>query len=236
MNKYLITIFFFLAGTSVSVGQDCKTQLKQAYQMMADFDITEGFYIDYTAKVVTADTEKTERIKSYGKGSKSVVESKDYRLYQDDSVIVSIIEPNKTIFIARRAKSALVEDQFEKIVTIQDSLLRSAKDVRCISGQTDYGTNQYTIVPNDDLVQRFFISDYIIWTDKKGQMTRSLINYNSGTLKSLEMVIHEYNNFLEKPIFSGTALEMVTAGKSLKERYSTYKLIDSRKPATSNVN
>ncbi|MEM7106685.1 MAG: hypothetical protein AAF519_00570 [Bacteroidota bacterium] len=237
MNKSFITIFIlFLVYSEGLMAQDCRAQLIGTYQKMADFDFAKGFLIDYTAKVTTSSTVKTEHVKTYGNANKSAVESTDYRLYQDDSIMVSIIEPNKTIFITRRTKAAQAEDQIKEIVTVQDSLLRRAKEVECISGQTDYGTHKYTVTPSDELTKKFLIKDYDIWTDENGQMTRCMIHYNSGVVKSLEMTIHEYRNSFEGPVFSGTALDIVMSDKSVRERYKNYKLIDSRNLALSNVN
>ncbi len=236
---YMILLPFILCATSLKA-QNCADKLRQVYRTSSAFNINTGFFLDYEVRVLYGgDGEsKTEHLKVYGKDTKSMLESPDYQVYQDDSLIVSVLKLSKTIFIGPRGETDPINDQFNKIFTVQDSLISNAENITCSAETTEGpGVTRYDVVPHTEVKEKYGISQFSIWVPSGSmQMTRSEVLYHKGPLNALHVTVNDFKTSITGEAFPGRAEDVVLKAGKLKEKYKGYKLIDSRKTGTSNVN
>lgn len=238
--SWILSGIILCSGTPLVAQQNCLASLKEVYRVSSAFDMKQGFFIDYEVTMAygaEAET-KTERLKSYGKNEKSVVESTGYRIVQDGSLIVSVIESTKTILLSPRGQSDALHQQLEKVWAGQDSLLTNAKKITC-TPETMAGreTVRYTVVPHEEVTEKYGIAEFSIWAPPgPGKMVRSEVNYLQGPVKKMTVEVYDFRTSLQEEAFTGTAPDQVLVNGKLKQKYQGYKLIDSRKTTTSNGN
>lgn len=195
--------------------------------------LSDGFYLDYTVNAIYSGSQqsKAERFKMYGRNEKSAIVSPNYNIYQDDSMVVSIMKEQNTVFVAHRPNTPTAAKQVENMFQAQDTLLNSMDDIACSQVQENGKTlSKYVIKPNLSIRKKYKISHYEIWVETGATtMKRSLIHYASGPLKTYEIIIHEYKDQYSQSVFEGAARNIVFAQNGLKPKYKNYKLVDATK-------
>jgi hypothetical protein len=230
VNKLILFLILNLFS-GILYSQDCRNELKNLLIASRQFDFNKGYNLEYTINLDYGEQGiKSERIKAYGNSTKSVVESTNYQIYQDDSVMVTIILDQKTIFISEKKPETSLTKKMETMFQKQDSIIKSVSEVVCEKSMVNGSeTIKFKVVP-DPTDGKSKINFIEIEADSKSyEIANSKVYYKEGPYQTMEMIIHKFENSYAKEVFDGKALKRVFSANKLKKEFENYRLVDARK-------
>ncbi|MEQ9658348.1 MAG: hypothetical protein RLO00_09460 [Fulvivirga sp.] len=214
------------------MSQSCKQELLKAYKIYAVDNYDQGFLLDYKIEIDYRESIPTasDVVKTYGNKHKSVLRSNDYVVFQDDSLVVSVIEKSKAIYISKRNAQPM-ENTLATAMNLQDSLIKSAQSVTCenvIKGGKQ--SKLFKVIPSEEVTNQTKVSEFILCFDPETNgFLSSEIFYSEGVMNNIRVTINEYQLSYKGEVFSGNALGQVMNAKEIKSQYRQYKLVDTRK-------
>lgn len=232
-KRYLILLMGLLLIQENLYTQDCKAKLFKVYESVRSIDFKSNYYIKYRAEVeYTSGEIKEENVTAYAFNGKNCVESNKYIVYADDSLMISIIEPNKTIFISRNLNNK--NQDLRGVFQLQDSLLNSSISITC--NNVKEGVKQYVIIPSNGYQQQYKVDSYLINVDSDGKIKDTVFEYSAGPIKRYTIQLIAYFNQNTKIPFEGDIKAIVLDKNQLNKKYSNYRLVDSRELKNRTVN
>ncbi|TRX56141.1 hypothetical protein FNH22_17335 [Fulvivirga sp. M361] len=232
----LVSVMVLTTCCTLTKAQDCHQKLKRLYARNSIGGL-ESYLLDYTVSIRFngGGIPKTERLKVIATEGKSLIESPAYKIYQDAEAMVSLLSDQKTIFIAGNPGDVLRNKQMTNWLQLQDSLISSAKEVKCSQDEVS-GTPliKMNVTLDEAVKQHYLLDEFILWADMDiSAMVQARVTYVEGPLKSLDLVIHQYDPAFAGKTFQGSALQQVYGGNGLKPDFKGYKVIDARKKTSS---
>jgi len=159
-----------------------------------------------------------------------------YSLYQDASTMVVIQRDEKTVFITRPLPEKQRQDQFTRMIELQDSLQKHLTIKGCSrefgAVHRDKGYMKIDFIPESKL-SRLGLKSITYWVELEHYEVHKIsIEYIPGSgygMKRYEMIIDTLNARSVTVPFKGTALSQVLKGDKVRSELKGYQLQDSRK-------
>ena len=194
-------------------------------------------YVPYSVKAVLNEKDKEEKniesasdIEMFSSNKHSWILSKQMNVYKDGEYTMTVLPDRKQIYLT----DAVVEkddNMFSKLKQLQDTLFNNCEKVLCVDAQ-GVGYDKTIILFLNSKFSQFLEMKKVVYYINSSEkiLHRVYVEYApEKQYKSIDYVFGTADYDYKKTNISASVEQLLYVGKTVKQEYKGYQIIDNRK-------